>query len=114
MNFEMMRRLLGTLLAVVTTSVLVSAAPAATAATTTTFAGTVALSNCSGSIVKLAGAAETDRALVLSNGHCLEEGFPAAGEVIVNKPSRRTFTLLSRYGNSTLGTLRATKIVYRR
>jgi hypothetical protein len=90
MDFKMTRRLLGTALAVLTASVLVGAAPAATAATTTTFAGTVALSNCSGSIVKLAGAAETDRALVLSNGHCIEGGFPAAGEVIVNKPSRRT------------------------
>ena len=108
----MTRRLLGTLSATLTATVLVGAPPAASAATTTTFAGTVALSNCSGSVVKLAGAALTDRALVLSNGHCLEEGFPKAGEVIIDKPSRRTFSLLSPDGKSTVGTLRATKIVY--
>jgi V8-like Glu-specific endopeptidase len=112
MDFKMTRRLLGTLLVVLSPSVLAGVTPTATAATTTTFAGTVALSNYSGSIVKLAGAAESGRALVLSNGHCLEKGFPAAGKVIVDKPSRRTFTLLSRNGNSTLGTLHATKIVY--
>jgi V8-like Glu-specific endopeptidase len=105
------RRLLGTLIATLTATVLIGT-PTAAAATSTTFAGTVALSNCSGSVVKLAGAAQTDRALVLSNGHCLEEGFPAAGEVIVDKPSQRTFSLLSANGKSTLGTLRATKIVY--
>ena len=106
------KRLLGTLIAVLTSTALIGAPPVAAAATTTTFAGTVALSNCSGSVVKLAGAAQTDRALVLSNGHCLEEGFLGNGEVIVNKPSQRTFSLLSANGKSTLGTLRATKIVY--
>jgi V8-like Glu-specific endopeptidase len=105
-------RPLRTFLAVLSATSLVSAAPAATAATTTTFAGTVALSHCSGSVMKFAGASEADRALVLSNGHCLEEGFPKAGEVIIDKPSRRTFSLLSRDGKSTLGTLRASKIVY--
>jgi V8-like Glu-specific endopeptidase len=106
------RRLLGTLIATLTATALIGSPTAASAATSTTFAGTVALSNCSGSVVKLAGAAETDRALVLSNGHCLAEGFPAAGEVIVDKPSSRTFSLLSANGKSTFGTLRATKIVY--
>jgi hypothetical protein len=51
----MTRRLLGTLSATLTAKVLVKAPPAASAATTTTFAGTVAPSNCSGSVVKLAG-----------------------------------------------------------
>jgi V8-like Glu-specific endopeptidase len=105
-------RPLGIFLAVLSATSLVSAAPTTTATTTTTFAGTVALSNCSGSVVKFAGASEADRALVLSNGHCLEEGFPNAAEVIVDKPSRRTFNLLARDGKSTLGTLRASKIVY--
>ncbi|MFD0382689.1 hypothetical protein ACFQ2B_10805 [Streptomyces stramineus] len=75
------------------------------------FAGTVALSNCSGSLVRLAGSADTDPALVMSNGHCLESGMPGAGEVVTDQPSSRTFSLL----NSTAGkvaTLRATKISY--
>lgn len=75
-----------------------------------TFAGTVALSNCSGSVVRTPGSADTDPALVLSNGHCLESGFPGAGEVIVDKPSSRSFTLLTASGGS--GTVRASKVAY--
>ncbi|MGW3426472.1 S1 family peptidase [Streptomyces melanosporofaciens] len=76
-----------------------------------TFAGTVALSNCSGSVVRTPGSADTDPALVLSNGHCLESGFPGAGEVIVDKPSTRSFTLLTASGGSA-GTVRASKVAY--
>ncbi|AJZ86550.2 serine protease [Streptomyces antimycoticus] len=76
-----------------------------------TFAGTVALSNCSGSVVRTPGSADTDPALVLSNGHCLESGFPGAGEVIVDKPSSRSFTLLTASGGSA-GTVRASKVAY--
>ncbi|MGW8982595.1 S1 family peptidase [Streptomyces parvus] len=76
-----------------------------------TFAGTVALSNCSGSVVRSPDSAPTDPALVLSNGHCLESGFPGPGEVIVDQPSSRTFTLLNASGSG-VGTLRASKIAY--
>ncbi|CAM5498083.1 hypothetical protein SALBM311S_03405 [Streptomyces alboniger] len=31
--------------------------------------------------------------MVMSNGHCLATGFPAAGEVIVDQASTRTFGL---------------------
>ncbi|MER6300665.1 serine protease [Kitasatospora sp. NPDC001539] len=75
------------------------------------FAGTVALSNCSGSLVRMPGSAATDPALVLSNGHCLESGMPGPGEVVLNQPSSRTFTLLSSTG-ARLATLRASKVVY--
>ncbi|MGV9269410.1 S1 family peptidase [Kitasatospora sp. NPDC003701] len=75
------------------------------------FAGTVALSNCSGSLVRLPASAATDPALVLSNGHCLETGFPGPGEVVVNQSSSRTFSLLNGAG-SKVATLRATKVVY--
>ncbi|MGA4850976.1 trypsin-like peptidase domain-containing protein [Streptomyces sp. G5(2025)] len=74
-------------------------------------AGTVALSNCSGSVVRVPGSQPGDPALVLSNGHCLESGFPAPGEVVVDKPSSRRFTLLNASGGS-LATLRASKIAY--
>ncbi|MEE1823068.1 serine protease [Streptomyces sp. BE20] len=76
-----------------------------------TFAGTVALNNCSGSLVRLPNSTANDPALVLSNGHCLETGMPGPGQVVVNRASSRTFTLLNASGGS-LGTLRATKIVY--
>ncbi|MET9290965.1 trypsin-like peptidase domain-containing protein [Streptomyces sp. NPDC003077] len=75
------------------------------------FAGTVALSNCSGSIVRLPTSGDNDPALVMSNGHCLETGMPGAGEVIVDRPSSRSFTVLNASGGS-LGTVRATKIAY--
>ncbi|TDC71133.1 serine protease [Actinomadura sp. GC306] len=93
------------------------AAPAAPAAPAplradVDFTGIVALSNCSGSLVRGPRTRDTDRALVLTNGHCLETGMPAAGEVIVDRDSSRTFTLLDRTGTEELGTLRATRIEY--
>ncbi|TPQ19618.1 trypsin-like serine peptidase [Streptomyces sporangiiformans] len=75
------------------------------------FAGTVALSNCSGSVVRMPGSEADDPALVLSNGHCLESGFPEPGEVIVDQPSNRTFGLLNSAGTR-VATLRASKIAY--
>ncbi|GAA1075096.1 serine protease [Kitasatospora arboriphila] len=95
---------------------LAGAAPAAAAtkgaaAVAVDFAGTVALSNCSGSVVRLPGSAATDPALVLTNGHCLETGMPSPGQVITNRSSSRSFTLLNSSGGS-LGTLRANKVVY--
>ncbi|MEV7545314.1 serine protease [Streptomyces sp. NPDC089915] len=76
-----------------------------------TYAGTVALSNCSGSVVRAPGSQPNDPALVLSNGHCLETGFPGPGEVLVNRASSRSFSLLNASG-SKVATLRASKIAY--
>lgn len=75
------------------------------------FAGTVALSNCSGSVVRLPSSVDSDPALVLSNGHCLETGFPSPGQVIVNKSSSRTFGLLNSAGTR-VATLQANRVVY--
>ncbi|WP_030723421.1 S1 family peptidase [Streptomyces sp. NRRL F-2580] len=86
------------------------AAPAATAVAVN-YAGTVALSNCSGSVVRAPASQPNDPALVLSNGHCLETGFPAAGEVVKDRPSSRSFSLLNASG-SKVATLRASKIAY--
>ncbi|WP_414715058.1 trypsin-like serine peptidase [Stackebrandtia sp.] len=78
---------------------------------TPSFAGTVALSNCSGSLVAMPNSKDSDPALVMSNGHCLEDGMPGPGEVITDKPSDRTFDLLNDSGDSA-GTLTASKIAY--
>ncbi|MFE0653920.1 serine protease [Streptomyces sp. NPDC059534] len=86
-------------------------APREQAAVTVDFAGTVALSNCSGSLVRAPGSLPSDPALVLSNGHCLESGFPAAGEVVKDQRSTRSFSLLNSAG-SKVATLRASKIAY--
>ncbi|MFE3899999.1 serine protease [Streptomyces sp. NPDC059153] len=75
------------------------------------FAGTVALSNCSGSVVRTPTSQPSDPALVLSNGHCMESGFPGPGEVVFDQPSSRSFTLLNASGSG-VGTLRASKIAY--
>ncbi|MDF9816804.1 serine protease [Streptomyces sp. SPB162] len=89
------------------------AAPAHTAkaAVTVNFAGTVALSNCSGSVIKMPNSVPTDPAIVMSNGHCLSGGFLDPGESIVNVASSRTFSLLNGAGTK-VATLRATKVAY--
>ncbi len=75
------------------------------------FEGIVALNNCSGSIVQYEGAADSDLAMILTNGHCLEDGFPEPGEVLVNKSSNRGFRVLDRNTKS-LGVIYATKLIY--
>ncbi|MEU4169631.1 serine protease [Streptomyces sp. NPDC026665] len=96
-------------------SVSASAGTAGTKAAPTlqavSLAGTVALSNCSGSVVRFPNSADTDPALVLSNGHCLETGFPDPGEVIVGQSSSRSFGLLNASGTR-VATLRANKVAY--
>ncbi|WP_340376497.1 serine protease [Streptomyces sp. SS7] len=76
-----------------------------------TLAGTVALSNCSGSVIRFPGSLDTDPALVLSNGHCLTSGFLDPGEVLTNQSSTRTFGLLNSSGTR-VATLRASKLAY--
>ncbi|WP_441246286.1 S1 family peptidase [Kitasatospora sp. McL0602] len=91
---------------------LAGAAPAnAAQAVTVNYAGTVALSDCSGSVVRMPNSVDTDPALVLTNGHCLETGMPSPGQVVVGQSSNRSFTLLSASGGR-LATLRATKVAY--
>ncbi len=75
------------------------------------FAGTVSLSNCSGSVVRMPGSEADDPALVLTNGHCLESGFPAPGQVLVDRASSRGFGLLNSSGTK-VATLRANRLLY--
>ncbi|MGW1805095.1 trypsin-like serine peptidase [Streptomyces sp. NPDC002078] len=80
-------------------------------AVTVNYAGTVALSNCSGSVIRFPNSADSDPALVLTNGHCLETGFPDPGQVITGQSSSRSFGLLNASG-SRVATLRANQVVY--
>jgi len=91
-------------------AVLVSAAPAA-AATTGGLASTIALNNCSASLVRFPTSVDTDRAMMLTNGHCFEGGFIAAGQVLQNRASTRSGTVFDSAGTS-LGTLRADLLIY--
>ncbi|MFO0622709.1 MAG: serine protease [Polyangia bacterium] len=74
------------------------------------FTSIVALSNCSGSLVRFSTSKTDDYAMVLTNGHCLS-GFVPAGTAIVDQSSSRTFTLLDASARS-LGTLRAQRMLY--
>lgn len=75
------------------------------------FTGIAALSNCSASLVRYAESVSTDRALILTNGHCYEGGFLNPGQVLVNRSSTRSITLL-RPDSSRAGTVRARRIIY--
>ncbi|TDU88501.1 V8-like Glu-specific endopeptidase [Kribbella voronezhensis] len=90
-----------------------TAAPAASqvAAPGTDFTGIAALSNCSASLVRYAESLSTDKALVLTNGHCYENGFLSPGQVLLNRSSSRQITLL-RPSSSNAGTVRASRILY--
>ncbi len=76
------------------------------------FTAIVALSNCSGALVRYTTSLPEDKAMVLTNGHCFEGGLLDAGEVLVNEASTRTFRLLNAAGSENLATLRATKVLY--
>ncbi|GAA1608302.1 MULTISPECIES: S1 family peptidase [Kribbella] len=96
--------------AVATTSLLGTSAAQA-AAPGADFTGIAALSNCSASLVRYAESVDTDKALVLTNGHCYEGGFLQPGQVLVNKASTRSITLLNP-DSSRAGTVRADKILF--
>ncbi len=75
------------------------------------FTGVAALSNCSASVIRFEDSQPTDPALGLTNGHCYEGGMPEAGQVIVDQPSSRQFTLLGTDGQA-IGDVNATKVLY--
>lgn len=75
------------------------------------FEGIVGLSNCSGSVIRFEDSKDTDAAVVLTNGHCLEEGMPQPGEVITNKDSNRRFNILDPQ-SKTIGRVYATKVMF--
>ncbi len=108
----MLRRIASILGATVLGAAVISgpATPAA-AAVTPSLTATIALSNCSAALVRYPTSLDTDRAMMLTNGHCYEGGMPANGVVLQNKTSTRSGTLLSSSGSS-LGTVRADMVLY--
>ncbi len=75
------------------------------------FEGIVALSNCSGSLIQLEGAPDSDFALILTNGHCYEGGFSRPGTFVYGRPSQRNFSLLDSSANR-VGRVTAQVVVY--
>jgi V8-like Glu-specific endopeptidase len=75
------------------------------------FEGIVALSNCSGSLVQFETSKDSDRAMVLTNGHCYEKGFPPPGQYVYGVLSNRRFQVLDRNAR-TIGTVMADLVMY--
>ena len=79
------------------------------------FQGIIALSNCSGSLVRFTTSAPNDKAMMLTNGHCVSRGVFGGmikpGEVVVNEAARYNVKLLDPAG-STVMPLTSTRILY--
>jgi hypothetical protein len=76
------------------------------------FEGIVKLSNCSGSLIKFSGMPETAKAIVMTNGHCIQKpgGYLNPGEVWVNRTISRDMKLFDK--NMNLFPIKTTKILY--
>ena len=74
-------------------------------------ASTIALSNCSASLVRYPSSLDSERAMMLTNGHCYEGGFIPSGQVLVNRTSNRTGKLLNASGTA-VATVRADRVLY--
>lgn len=76
------------------------------------FEGIVKLSNCSGALIKLDGQSESNKALVMTNGHCIQKpgGYLNPGEVWTNRPMVRSVGIYDK--NTKLHRVNTTKIVY--
>lgn len=75
------------------------------------FEGIIALGNCSASLVQFEGAPDTDKAIMLTNGHCVESGMPRPGQVLVDRPSNRRVSILDPSADE-IGTVRAERLLY--
>ena len=103
--------LLGITLATVVAVAPAAAAPAPSLAVAADFNATIRLNNCSASLVRFPVSVDTDRAMMLTNGHCFEGGFLPAGQVLVNQASTRSGTLLNSAGTA-VATVRADLLLY--
>ncbi|GAA1233174.1 hypothetical protein GCM10009665_24340 [Kitasatospora nipponensis] len=106
--FKGLAAVIGT--AAVVAGTLTAAAAPAQAVQAGDLTSTIALSNCSASLVRYPTSVDTDRAMMLTNGHCLPT-MPSAGQVIQNVSASRSGTLLNAAGTA-LGTVQADKVLY--
>ena len=73
------------------------------------FNGIVALSNCSGSLIRYEQSELDDQGIILTNGHCV--GMLDPNTSYYKKPSSRRFNLLNSRGNS-IGRVTARQLQY--
>ncbi|WP_210443342.1 serine protease [Nocardioides sp. SYSU D00065] len=75
------------------------------------FAGTARLPGCSGAVVRWPAALDTDRAVVLTNGHCVRVPFLGARETLVDRRTGTKVELLDGRGDVAV-TARAVRLAY--
>ena len=102
---------LGVALVVALLGALVSPVPASAAADDDRFAGTARLPGCSGAVVRWPAALDTDRAVVLTNGHCVRQPFLGAREVLTDERRWTRVDLLDGRGRVALEA-RAVRLQY--
>jgi len=79
------------------------------------FDGIVKLDNCSGALVRFENSKPSDKAMVMSNGHCVENddgGFIQPGAFIAHKAVSRTFRFLNKDGSLSSNGVKSTQILY--
>jgi hypothetical protein len=75
------------------------------------FTGTAALPGCSGAVVRWPAALDTDRAVVLTNGHCVQQPFLGARDVLVDERRWTPIDLLDGEGR-VARSVRAVRLQY--
>lgn len=75
------------------------------------FAGTARLPGCSGAVVRWPASLDSDRAVVLTNGHCVRRPFLGAREVLVDEKRWTRVELLDGLGDVALAA-RAVRLEY--
>ncbi|CAM5718704.1 hypothetical protein SALBM135S_00787 [Streptomyces alboniger] len=73
--------------------------------------GAVALQGCVGSVIRTPASRPKDRALLLTNGHCVEGERPKPGTALVDQPADREVPIADRQGYPRT-TARATRLLY--
>ena len=79
------------------------------------FNGIVKLDNCSGSLIKFGSSLGSDKAMVLTNGHCVSRpdgGFIKPDKYLYNESTSRSFRFLKPDGSIRSGSVSSTKILY--
>ncbi|MFE4049590.1 trypsin-like serine protease [Streptomyces sp. YIM B13518] len=73
--------------------------------------GAADLGNCVGSVISTPASRPQDPALLLTNGHCVQEQRPAPGTALVDRPADRAVPIADRQGYPQT-TARAKRLVY--
>ncbi|MFI6697681.1 trypsin-like serine protease [Streptomyces sp. NPDC050509] len=73
--------------------------------------GAVELNGCVGSVVRTPASRPKDPALMLTNGHCVQEQWAAPGAALVDRPADREVPVADRQGYPR-ATARANRLVY--